>query len=106
MDSSRPLSGLYRRASISKFADLERSSPLVGHLGPVAIHAREPKSKFRGGVLPSSNHPKNCGRASKLTAAPQELKKMPCGKKRKRHKINTHKRKKRLRKNRHKKKDL
>ena len=31
---------------------------------------------------------------------------MPCGKKRKRHKINTHKRKKRLRKNRHKKRDL
>jgi hypothetical protein len=29
---------------------------------------------------------------------------MPCGKKRKRHKIATHKRKKRLRKNRHKKK--
>ncbi|MCD2423917.1 AURKAIP1/COX24 domain-containing protein [Niabella pedocola] len=28
---------------------------------------------------------------------------MPCGKKRKRHKIATHKRKKRLRKNRHKK---
>ncbi len=28
---------------------------------------------------------------------------MPCGKKRKRGKINTHKRKKRLRKNRHKK---
>jgi hypothetical protein len=28
---------------------------------------------------------------------------MPCGKKRKLHKINTHKRKKRLRKNRHKK---
>ncbi|MFM2266582.1 MAG: hypothetical protein RL757_22 [Bacteroidota bacterium] len=27
---------------------------------------------------------------------------MPCGKKRKRHKISTHKRKKRLRKNRHK----
>ena len=27
---------------------------------------------------------------------------MPCGKKRKRHKIATHKRKKRLRKNRHK----
>lgn len=30
---------------------------------------------------------------------------MPCGKKRKRHKISTHKRKKRLRKNRHKKKN-
>lgn len=30
---------------------------------------------------------------------------MPCGKKRKRHKISTHKRKKKLRKNRHKKKD-
>ena len=29
---------------------------------------------------------------------------MPCGKKRKRHKIATHKRKKRLRKNRHTKK--
>jgi hypothetical protein len=29
---------------------------------------------------------------------------MPCGKKRKRHKIATHKRKKRLHKNRHKKK--
>ncbi len=29
---------------------------------------------------------------------------MPCGKKRKRHKIATHKRKKRLSKNRHKKK--
>ena len=29
---------------------------------------------------------------------------MPCGRKRKRHKIATHKRKKRLRKNRHKKK--
>ena len=29
---------------------------------------------------------------------------MPCGKKRKRHKIATHKRKKRLKKNRHKKK--
>jgi len=29
---------------------------------------------------------------------------VPCGKKRKRHKISTHKRKKRLRKNRHKKK--
>jgi hypothetical protein len=29
---------------------------------------------------------------------------MPCGKKRKRHKIATHKRKKRLRKDRHKKK--
>jgi hypothetical protein len=29
---------------------------------------------------------------------------MPCGKKRKRHKMSTHKRKKRLRKNRHKKK--
>ena len=29
---------------------------------------------------------------------------MPCGKKRKRHKIANHKRKKRLRKNRHKKK--
>lgn len=29
---------------------------------------------------------------------------MPCGKKKKRHKISTHKRKKRLRKNRHKKK--
>lgn len=29
---------------------------------------------------------------------------MPCGKKRKRHKMATHKRKKRLRKNRHKKK--
>ena len=29
---------------------------------------------------------------------------LPCGKKRKRHKIATHKRKKRLRKNRHKKK--
>ena len=29
---------------------------------------------------------------------------MPCGKKRKRAKMNTHKRKKRLRKNRHKKK--
>ena len=28
---------------------------------------------------------------------------MPCGRKRKRHKIATHKRKKRLRKNRHKK---
>ncbi len=28
---------------------------------------------------------------------------MPCGKKRKRHKIATHKRKKRLKKNRHKK---
>jgi hypothetical protein len=28
---------------------------------------------------------------------------MPCGKKRKRHKMATHKRKKRLRKNRHKK---
>jgi hypothetical protein len=32
------------------------------------------------------------------------FKTMPCGKKRKRHKIATHKRKKRLRKNRHKKK--
>lgn len=32
------------------------------------------------------------------------LSSMPCGKKRKRHKIATHKRKKRLRKNRHKKK--
>ncbi len=32
------------------------------------------------------------------------VKLMPCGKKRKRHKIATHKRKKRLRKNRHKKK--
>ena len=31
---------------------------------------------------------------------------MPCGKKRKRHKIATHKRKKRLRKNRHKKKKI
>jgi len=31
---------------------------------------------------------------------------MPCGKKRKRHKIATHKRKKRLRKNRHKKKEF
>lgn len=31
---------------------------------------------------------------------------MPCGKKRKRHKIATHKRKKRLRKNRHKKKQM
>ena len=31
---------------------------------------------------------------------------MPCGRKRKRHKISTHKRKKRLRKNRHKKKDI
>lgn len=30
---------------------------------------------------------------------------MPCGKKRKRHKIATHKRKKSLRKNRHKKKN-
>ncbi len=30
---------------------------------------------------------------------------MPCGRKRKRHKIATHKRKKRLRKNRHKKKN-
>ena len=30
---------------------------------------------------------------------------MPCGKKRKRHKIATHKRKKRLRKNTHKKKE-
>jgi hypothetical protein len=30
---------------------------------------------------------------------------MPCGKKRKRHKIATHKRKKRLRKNRHKKRN-
>ena len=30
---------------------------------------------------------------------------MPCGKKRKRHKIATYKRKKRLRKNRHKKKN-
>ena len=30
---------------------------------------------------------------------------MPCGKKRKRKKMNTHKRKKRLRANRHKKKD-
>jgi hypothetical protein len=30
---------------------------------------------------------------------------MPCGKKRKRHKMATHKRKKRLRKNRHKKKN-
>jgi len=29
---------------------------------------------------------------------------MPCGKKRKRHKISVHKRKKQLRKNRHKKK--
>jgi hypothetical protein len=29
---------------------------------------------------------------------------MPCGRKRKRHKMATHKRKKRLRKNRHKKK--
>ena len=29
---------------------------------------------------------------------------MPCGRKRKRHKITTHKRKKRLRKDRHKKK--
>jgi hypothetical protein len=29
---------------------------------------------------------------------------LPCGKKRKRHKMSTHKRKKRLRKNRHKKK--
>jgi hypothetical protein len=29
---------------------------------------------------------------------------MPCGRKRKRHKINTHKRKKKLRKMRHKKK--
>ena len=34
----------------------------------------------------------------------QTLNAMPCGKKRKRHKIATHKRKKRLRKNRHKKK--
>ena len=31
---------------------------------------------------------------------------MPCGRKRKRHKIATHKRKKRLRKNRHKKKKV
>ena len=31
---------------------------------------------------------------------------MPCGRKRKRHKIATHKRKKRLRKNRHKKKNI
>ena len=31
---------------------------------------------------------------------------MPCGKKRKRHKIATHKRKKRLRKNRHKKNNI
>ena len=34
----------------------------------------------------------------------QEVMFMPCGKKRKRHKMSTHKRKKRLRKNRHKKK--
>ncbi len=34
----------------------------------------------------------------------QETWNMPCGKKRKRHKMATHKRKKRLRKNRHKKK--
>jgi hypothetical protein len=35
---------------------------------------------------------------------PDKEKAMPCGRKRKRHKIATHKRKKRLRKNRHKKK--
>ena len=37
-------------------------------------------------------------------AAKQQVTDMPCGRKRKRHKIATHKRKKRLRKNRHKKK--
>ena len=35
----------------------------------------------------------------------EEVLPMPCGRKRKRHKIATHKRKKRLRKNRHKKKN-
>jgi len=42
-------------------------------------------------------------RSSLCSTAPNE-KYMPCGRKRKRHKIATHKRKKRLRKNRHKKK--
>ena len=50
------------------------------------------------------------GRADPATYIPRSrlrthpLKTMPCGRKRKRHKIATHKRKKRLRKNRHKKK--
>ena len=39
------------------------------------------------------------------TSSPNPTAPMPCGKKRKRHKIATHKRKKRLRKNRHKKKN-
>jgi len=39
-----------------------------------------------------------------LSIDPDNQRNMPCGKKRKRHKIATHKRKKRLRKNRHKKK--
>jgi hypothetical protein len=39
-----------------------------------------------------------------LTVRPEGVTQVPCGRKRKRHKIATHKRKKKLRKNRHKKK--
>jgi hypothetical protein len=47
---------------------------------------------------------RKAGQREKILINLKTLKAMPCGKKRKRHKIATHKRKKRLRKNRHKKK--
>jgi hypothetical protein len=61
-------------------------------------------------AIPALNRPEYpySGHGESNPARPHPLqpadKLMPCGKKRKRHKIATHKRKKRLRKNRHKKK--
>ena len=78
---------------------------------------RAPKAA-RGLRLPNPNarwrvqhHPEECAETAEraiLLCSPDvpsyTCTPMPCGRKRKRHKIATHKRKKRLRKNRHKKK--
>ena len=74
--------------------------------GPVRLRLPNPSAGCR--VL---HHPEECAETAEraiLLCSPDvpsfTCTPMPCGRKRKRHKIATHKRKKRLRKNRHKKK--
>jgi len=78
---------------------------------PAALQARDDARIFIGcvGLAPSEQRLfsyRRCdGPRKRARTNPNKQSSMPCGRKRKRHKIATHKRKKRLRKNRHKKKN-
>jgi len=80
---------------------LQRTAPGTRLSSPFAIPLDE---RFAGGGGTRWAGRSLVSYLSRLCQNPKPSVPMPCGRKRKRHKIATHKRKKRLRKNRHKKK--